>query len=66
MNFLTPTLGGMPDIPTLPASYTMSKTFFFSSLISHVLFLILFVFGFGFSIYRTIKKLKNLKFTDEE
>jgi len=66
MNFLTPTLGGMPVISSLPASYPMSKTFYFSSLITHVLFLTLFVFGFGFSVYRTIKKLKNPKFTEEE
>jgi len=66
MSFLTPTLGGMPVIANLPASYTMTHSFFFSSLISHGLFLTLFIFGFGFSVYRTVKKLKNPKFSDEE
>lgn len=66
MNFLTPTLGGMPVIPTLPASYPMTKTFYFSSLITQALFLALFAFGFGFSVYRSVKRLKNPKFTDED
>lgn len=65
MNF-TVTLGGMPPINRLPASYKLSKAFFLSSIGAHAILLALFVFGFGFSIYRTIKKLKNPKYTEEE
>jgi hypothetical protein len=66
MNFITTTLGGMPVIANLPASYPMSSTFYYSSLGTHALFLLFFVFGFGFSLYRTIKKLKNPKFSENE
>lgn len=64
MNF-TVTLGGMPPFNTLPPSYKLSKVFFLSSIGVHVILLALFTFGFGFSIYRTIKKLKNPKYTEE-
>jgi hypothetical protein len=66
MNFLIPTSGGIPINGSQPDSYNMSTKFYVSSLISHVLFLVLFVFGLGFSIYRTAKKLKNPKFTNDD
>lgn len=66
MNFLTPTLGGIPVNGSQPNFYNMSGKFYTSSLITHVLFLTLFVFGAGFSIYRTAKRLKNPRFSEED
>jgi flagellar biosynthesis/type III secretory pathway M-ring protein FliF/YscJ len=60
----TTTTKGLPNTQSLPASITMSRSYYINSLLLQIVFLLIFILYFVVSIYRVVKKIKNSRFQD--
>jgi hypothetical protein len=66
MDLFRTTNKGIYNMTELPATTSLSKSFFGLSVGLEIVFMLIFIGIFGLSVFRSVKKIKNPKFKTEK